>query len=53
MANSKIWKALYKGISGDRANSISVDDKGGIWVATNKGMYTDTRGIIKCCGLEA
>ncbi|MBU1147206.1 MAG: hypothetical protein KKD11_02540, partial [Candidatus Omnitrophica bacterium] len=40
---SKMWRSLYKGISGDRANSISVDNKGSIWVATNKGLYTDRR----------
>lgn len=44
--NSQIWEAVYKGMAGDKANSISADDKGGIWVATNKGLYTDNAAVI-------
>lgn len=37
--NDKIWQALYKGISTDRVNAIACDDKGIMWVATDKGLY--------------
>ncbi|MBU4590875.1 MAG: hypothetical protein KKG01_08125, partial [Candidatus Omnitrophica bacterium] len=37
--NDKIWQALYKGMDADRINSIAADNKGGIWVATDKGLY--------------
>ncbi|MBU4312128.1 MAG: hypothetical protein KJ706_05375, partial [Candidatus Omnitrophica bacterium] len=37
--NDNAWQALYKGMDADRINSIAADNKGGIWVATDKGLY--------------
>jgi len=36
---TKMWKALYKGMEADKARDIALDDRGIIWVATNKGVY--------------
>lgn len=35
----KNWKALYKGMNADKAGSLTIDEKGEVWVATNKGLY--------------
>jgi hypothetical protein len=37
-----LWRVLYKGMGGDKINSISADNKGRIWAATDKGAYVLT-----------
>ena len=37
--DENIWKALYKGMDTDKAQSISADENKTLWVATNKGLY--------------
>lgn len=40
--SEKIWRALYKGMATDRTYSLSIDDRGVIWVASDKGLYRST-----------
>ena len=42
----RVWRALYKGMAGDKASSIAGDSKGNIWVATNKGLYRSTAEVL-------
>ena len=41
----KNWRALYKGMDADKAESLTIDEKGEVWVATNKGLYVSSEGL--------
>jgi len=41
----KNWNALYKGMDADKAKSLTIDEKGKVWVATNKGLYRSSEEL--------
>ncbi|NQV04128.1 MAG: hypothetical protein HQ532_01400 [Candidatus Omnitrophica bacterium] len=41
----KNWRALYKGMNADKAESLTIDIKGAVWVATNKGLYRSSEEL--------
>lgn len=36
---SRVWKAVYKGMSNGKTHSVSADTEGILWAATEKGLY--------------
>lgn len=50
-----VWRVLYNGMSTNKVNSASMDNRGVLWVATSKGLYMavpETKGTDYAADLE-